>query len=317
LKEENRHIKSNLHPRNKNRTQYNFTELMQCCPEFSQFVFENKYGNLSIDYFNPTAVKLLNQALIKFHYSIDWDIPENYLTPPLPGRSDYIHYMADLIRDSHHNVIDSIPTNIHFLDIGTGANCIYPIIGTCEYGWTSIGSDIIKSSIDSAQSIIHLNKSLQNKIELRLQPKSNHFFRSIIKEDEYFDFTMCNPPFFSSETEAYKANSRKQSKLSRKNKDDTNFNFGGNAHELWCEGGELNFIKALIEESFLFKTSCYWFSTLVSKKENIKFIELEINKYEPTKLKMIQMSQGQKSSRIIVWTFLTTKQKNIWSQAYN
>jgi len=312
LKKENRHIKTNLHPRNKNRTQYNFLELIKCCPELNPFVFTNKYGNLSIDYFNPTAVKLLNKALIKFHYQIEWDIPENYLTPALPGRSDYIHYMADLIKDSQDSKTNSIPSNIHFLDIGTGANCIYPIIGACEYGWSSIGSDISQSSIDSAQSILNLNTSLQNKIELRLQTDPNHYFKSIIKEDEYFDFTMCNPPFFSSEIEAKKANSRKQSNLNHNV--DTNFNFRGNAYELWYEGGELKFVKQLIHESFLYKTSCYWFSTLISKKENIKALEIVLNKYDPTELKLIQMSQGQKSSRIMAWSFLSTKQKGIWSQ---
>lgn len=315
MKKENRNIKTNLHPRNKNRTQYNFPELIKSSPELSQFVFENKYEDLSIDYFNPAAVKLLNKALIKFHYQVEWDIPENYLTPPLPGRSDYIHYVADLIKNSHHKSIHSIPSNIHFLDIGTGANCIYPIIGACEYGWTSIGTDISKNSIESAQSIINLNTSLHNKIELRLQTDSNQFFKGIIKEDEYFDFTMCNPPFFSSAAEANKANSRKQSNLNHDKAADTNFNFGGNAHELWYDGGELKFIKQLIEESFLFSRSCYWFSTLISKKENVKSIELKLKEYNPTEFKIMNMNQGQKTSRIIAWSFLTPKQKKIWSQS--
>lgn len=314
MNEENQNIKSNLHPRNKNRTQYNFPELIKCSPELNQFVFKNKYGNLSIDYFNPKAVRFLNKALIKFHYHIEWDIPEDYLTPPLPGRSDYIHYIADLLQESHHRSINSIPSNIHFLDIGAGANCIYPIIGACEYGWSSIGTDISKHSIDFAQSIINQNKSLNNKIRLRFQVKSNHYFKNIIQDDEYYDFTMCNPPFFISKAEAQKANSKKQANLIKNQTATTNFNFAGNDHELWCDGGELKFIKQLIEESYLFKTSCYWFSTLISKKEYVKAIELKLKEYQPTEVKIINMSQGQKSSRIMAWTFLTKKQKNIWSQ---
>lgn len=315
MKKINQHLKPNLHPRNKNRTRYNFPELIKCCPALSSHVSENKYGDLSIDYFNPAAVKLLNKALIKFHYNINWEIPDAYLTPPLPGRSDYVHYMADLIKESHHKPNQSIPTNIHFLDIGTGANCIYPIVSACEYAWTSIGTDINPSSLDIAQSIINLNPSLHKKIEFRLQLSSNQYFKSIITADEYFDFTICNPPFFTSENEAKKVNSRKQNQLTGTENNKNNFNFGGQAHELWYAGGELQFIQGLIQESFLFKTSCYWFSTLVSKQDNIKSIEAILHKYNPTDIKVIPMSQGQKSSRIIAWTFLTAKQKNIWSQA--
>jgi len=309
----NNRIKTNLHPRNRNRGQYDFKKLIEISKDLEAFVNENKYGNLSINYFNNTAVKLLNAALIKLHYDIDWNIPDGYLIPPLPGRSDYIHYMSDVLVSSHHKPNKSIPADIKFLDIGTGANCIYPIIGKCEYRWSSVGTDINESSLKIAQSIIDKNKNLDNKIELRLQANSNHYFKNIIKKDEYFDFTICNPPFYSSPEQAIKANTKKQYKLT--NHKSSNYNFGGHSHELWSKGGELNFTKQLIEESFLFKSSCYWFSTLVSKQDNLNFIEKEIRRFNPTEVKLIKMSQGQKSSRIIIWTFLTQKQKDIWSRS--
>ncbi len=306
--------KQNLHPRNKNNGQYNFAELTKTYPVLKSYVTKNKYGNLSINYFDPSAVKALNTALLKYHYNIHWDIPNGYLTPPIPGRSDYIHYMADVLKDSNQSSSNTIPKNITYIDIGTGANCIYPIIGAAEYGWSSIGTDINKNSLDNAASIIKSNKSLQGKIQLRKQDSSNHYFKNVVHEDEYFDFSICNPPFFTSENEASKTNKRKQNNLTKNKNTVNNFNFGGYAHELWCDGGELQFIKQLMQESFVYKHSCFWFSTLVSKGSHLKSIRLTLEKYEPTEVKIIEMNQGQKTSRIIAWTFLSRKQKKAWSK---
>lgn len=308
-------IKSNLHPRNKNRGQYNFIALIKACPELNHHVNKNQFGNLSINYFDPLAVKILNKSLLKYLYQIDWDIPDGFLTPPIPGRSDYIHYLADLLVSSNLKSKPINNSNINFLDIGTGSNCIYPIIGVSEYGWSCVASDISSTSIKHAQSIIDANPSLHKKIELRQQPTSKHYFNNIIQDNEYFDFSMSNPPFFASLIEANQANSKKQKNLTKDQGKKTNFNFGGNSDELWCKGGELQFIKQLIQESYLYQSSCFWFTTLVSKKENIKSIEFELQKHHPTEVKLIEMSQGHKSSRIIAWTFLNKKQKDIWRQS--
>ena len=155
---------------------------------------------------------------------------------------------------------------------------------------------------------------MQEKVKLRKQDSPTHYFKNIIHEDEYFDFTICNPPFFSSAEEVIKSNKRKQQNLTKRQDTNSNFNFGGNAHELWCAGGELQFIKQLIQESFVYKYSCFWFSTLVSKEAHINPIKLALEKFEPTEIKVIEMSQGQKTSRIVAWTFLSKKQKKIWSE---
>ena len=90
--------KTNLHPRNKHREAYDFQYLRKVLPELGEFVKVNEYGNESIDFFNPEAVKALNFALLKYFYKIEnWGIPPNYLCPPIPGRADYIHYLADII----------------------------------------------------------------------------------------------------------------------------------------------------------------------------------------------------------------------------
>ena len=107
-----------LHPRNKHRERYNFKLLIKTCPELKPFVFINKFDDESIDFFNPEAVKILNKALLKQYYNIDyWDVPKGYLCPPIPGRADYIHYIADLLGESNNG---KIPTGkkLKVLDIG-------------------------------------------------------------------------------------------------------------------------------------------------------------------------------------------------------
>jgi len=297
------HEKSKLHPRNKHRNRYDFKQLIECCPELAPFIKLTEYNELSIDFFNPEAVTLLNKALLKHYYSIDnWTIPPNYLCPPIPGRVDYIHYIADLL-SSYNNGIIPTGAKIKCLDIGVGANCIYPILGNREYGWSFIGTDIDPIALQSAQTIIDLNPILKGKIELRLQPNLNNIFLDILKKNEFIDISICNPPFHASAAEAKMGALRKLNNLTGKKSHEPLLNFGGQSHELWCDGGEKEFIRNMIQQSLHIATHCFWFSTLVAKQINLKSIYAELKIVGATEVKTIEMGQGNKISRIVAWTF--------------
>jgi 23S rRNA (adenine1618-N6)-methyltransferase len=304
--------KSDLHPRNKHRARYDFKELIRNLPELAGFVSLNKYNNESIDFSNPVAVKMLNKALLKYFYGIEnWDIPANYLCPPIPGRADYIHYMADLLRSCNKN---SLPDGqlINILDIGVGANCIYPIIGNLEYGWHFVGSDIDPIAINSANHIIESNNSLAGAIECRLQKSSAQIFSGIIKQDEFFDISICNPPFHSSPAEALAGNERKRKNLGLKKDGKATLNFGGQNNELWCDGGEEGFVHKMIEQSSQYQDKCFWYSTLISKKAILPEIYKMLKKVKVSEVKTIDMAHGQKVSRIVAWTFLNPAQQELW-----
>ena len=301
--------KEDLHPRNKHRSRYDFKQLISCCPELAKFVFTNKYNNETIDFADPQAVKTLNKALLKQFYSIShWDIPENYLCPPIPGRANYIHYIADLLASSNNGIIPKGEL-IRCLDIGVGANCIYPIIGNHEYGWSFVGSDIDSTAINSAKKIIDLN-DLSNKIELRKQNSSDNIFKGIIKSDEMFDVSICNPPFHASLAEAQEGTMRKVKNLNPGKITKPVLNFGGQSAELWCKGGELEFVSKMIKESALIPNNCCWFSSLISKSANLQGIYYELEKVNATEVRTIEMKQGNKISRIVVWTFLNPIHKD-------
>ncbi|NBP69123.1 MAG: 23S rRNA (adenine(1618)-N(6))-methyltransferase RlmF [Cytophagia bacterium] len=307
--------KTSLHPRNKHRQRYDFPTLIKSCPELSAFVKLNEFKDLSIDFSNPEAVMMLNKALLKHFYNINyWQIPTGYLCPPIPGRADYIHYIADLLA-GNDNMRMPIGNHIKCLDIGVGANCIYPIIGHTTYGWSFTGSDVEPAAIKSATAIVEKNSALKDAITLRLQSHQDHIFRGIIQADERFDVTICNPPFHASFEEAQAGTLRKLSNLNHKKITKATLNFGGKNKELWCEGGEALFIRNMIKESHAFATSCFWFTTLVAKSEHLKNIYASLEKVKALEVKTMNMSQGNKVSRFVAWTFLNKEQQQKWIES--
>ncbi|SFH77521.1 23S rRNA (adenine(1618)-N(6))-methyltransferase RlmF [Halpernia frigidisoli] len=313
--EKNLQEKTRLHARNKNRERYDLKALTEAVPELKDHLKPNKNGEDSIDFANPSAVKLLNKALLNYYYGIkNWDFPDENLVPPIPGRADYLHYMADLITQSNFG---SLPKGekITGLDIGVGASCIYPIIGVTEYDWNFIGSDINAESVESSKKIIDSNEQLKDKIEIRLQKDPKSFFEGILNKEEKVDFTMCNPPFHTSSEEAEKSSRRKVQNLSGKKVETADLNFAGINNELIYEGGEHTFIHDMIAESKNFEKNCYWFSTLVSKESNLKGIYRALSQVENTQVKTIAMGTGNKVSRIVAWSFLSKAEQKEWKEA--
>lgn len=312
IKKEHPKEKTKLHLRSKHRERYDFKLLIGSSPGLAQYVKVNEYGDESIDFFNPDAVKALNTALLKHFYEIEhWDIPPDYLCPPIPGRADYIHNVADLLGTRNKK---NIPTGnkIRVLDIGTGANLIYPILGSKEYGWSFTGSETDPIALASANNIIESNPSLKGQIELRLQKSEKDIFHGVIKKNEIFDLTICNPPFHASLEDAQSGTLRKLKNLKPNMGGKPVLNFGGNQNELWCRGGEKRFVGVMIRQSQQFANSCFWFSTLIAKEANLDSIYDALERAEVMYVKTIQMGQGNKKSRIVAWTFLTKEKQQAW-----
>lgn len=310
--EKNTQEKTRLHARNKNRERYDLSALIIAETELKNFIKPNKFGEDSVEFADPKAVKLLNKALLHHYYGIkNWDFPDENLCPPIPGRADYLHFTADLLAQSNFGPLP--PGNqINVLDIGVGASCIYPIIGVTEYDWNFVGSDIDENSIESAQKIIDANDELKDKITLRLQENSTSIFKGIIQENDQFDLTICNPPFHATPEEAEKGSRRKVTNLRGKKPKTTELNFAGISGELIYKGGESAFINKMMTESAELAQNCYWFSTLVSKQSNLKGIYKTLNDLEVTQLKTIPLGTGNKSSRIIAWSFLSKEEQLKW-----
>jgi len=325
-----------LHPRNRER--YDFAKLVKSCPELGPYVRPNPFGDISIDFADPAAVRTLNRALLTHFYGVaHWDIPLNCLCPPIPGRADYLHYLADLLGSGNGGVIPRGP-GVRVLDIGVGANCVYPLLGQSEYGWRFTGSEVDPRALAAASAILRSNRGLSEAIELRLQASPGNILRGVLQPGEVFDLAMCNPPFHASLADAREGTQRKWRNLGKARDEgdrplaklalrppraphvvsgpspDTTsvLNFGGQGAELWCPGGEAAFVGRMIEESLQFRAQCLWFTTLVSKSANLPGVRAALKRAGALEVRTIEMAQGQKKSRFVAWTFLGEEERQAW-----
>ncbi|MEP4908563.1 MAG: 23S rRNA (adenine(1618)-N(6))-methyltransferase RlmF [Algibacter sp.] len=289
---------TNFHSKNKHKSGYDLDVLCKVYPDLLPFVFINKYDTKTIDFAKPKAVKALNTALLFMYYDIKfWEFSDANLCPPIPGRVDYIHHLSGLIKKS------DIQGDISVLDIGTGATCIYPILGNAVCHWNFVGTDIDASSLKNAQEIINKNE-LENSISLRFQKDVSQILKGVINEKDNFSVSMCNPPFYKSEEEALEATTRKSKGLKKEN-DTAVRNFSGTHSELCYKGGEKAFLHNYLYESSLYRDQCIWFTSLVSKKDLVKGMQISLKKLGATQVKVLNMGQGNKLSRIVAWTFMS------------
>jgi 23S rRNA (adenine1618-N6)-methyltransferase len=288
-----------MHPRNRHTGRYDFDLLVKRSPELESVAYLNPSGEPTIDFSDPEAVLVLNRALLRTYYGVSaWDLPPGYLCPPIPGRADYLHHAADLLASG-----GEVPRGdaVRVLDVGVGANCVYPIIGRAEYGWRFTGSDTDRTALASAQRIVDSNPGLAGGVELRLQTASHAILAGIINGGESFDLVMSNPPFHASLADARSATREKWTKLGRPS--DSVSNFGGIESELWYPGGEETFARRMIEESASFRDQVRWFTVLISKASSLPAVEKALNKAGVVQRREIGMAQGQKKSRIVAWSF--------------
>ncbi|WP_431136899.1 23S rRNA (adenine(1618)-N(6))-methyltransferase RlmF [Psychroserpens mesophilus] len=294
-----------MHKNNIHSKDYNFKVLIADFPQLSEYAFENSHGKTSIDFLNPKAVKALNTALLKTHYGINyWEFPDENLCPPIPGRVEYIHLLNDLLKAS------KLQNNSTVFDIGTGASCIYPLLGHAVYNWNFIGSEVDKKALETAKQIVEKNR-LNHHIELRFQNNLQSILNGVIHASEKITATICNPPFYKNEDEAI-GNTEKKLKGLGLSSNQVIRNFSGKANELWYPGGEKAFLHNYLYQSSLLKTNCFWYTSLVSKKEHVTSMQSSLKKLGATSVKVLQMSLGNKISRVVAWTFLTDKEQQDW-----
>lgn len=295
-----KHSNTSLHPRNKHINGYDLQQLKKANPKLKPFIFINDWKKETIDFANPNAVFELNKSILISDYKIKhWELNKNSLCPAIPGRVDYIHYIADLISEDKNNIAKG--ENINILDIGTGSSLIYPILGAQAYEWNFVATEIDTNSIHHAEVNINKNVWLKKKIQLRYQDNSDYILKGIMYNNDKFDAVICNPPFFKSREDNWKSSTKKFQNLNKDKEAPTVQNFAGHANELWCPGGEKAFITKLIYESKDFKEQLNWITTLVSSKDNLKPLIAVLEYHKAAKIEIIEMKHGQKATRILAW----------------
>jgi 23S rRNA (adenine1618-N6)-methyltransferase len=279
--------------------------LLRVEPALARFLHRSPSGDRTIDFADPAAVKALNRALLRHVYGVHgWDIPEGYLCPPIPGRADYLHHLADLL-DEAASGEGPRGSNVRVLDIGTGANLVYPLLGHQVYAWDFVGTEVDSGALDSAAAILERNPSIAPHIELRRQKDPRLIFEGVVGAGETFAACLCNPPFHTSLVEAREGTLRKWRNLGKGPSGPRPvLNFGGKGAELWCPGGEEGFLRRMVDESARMPHLCRWFTSLVSKSAHVPAVKKALRSAEAKEVRVIEMAQGQKQSRFVAWRFL-------------
>ncbi len=298
------HTFTSMHPQNPYNERYNFKILAKHYSTLQEYIVLNPSGEETIDFSSSRAVYELNKAMLLADFKLaDYYLPTGYLIPPIPGRLDYLLHVRDFLLEKFNIAVDS---KLRGLDIGTGANGVYCILGAQHFNWTMVGAESDAKATKIAIANMKHTKGLQDKVEIRHQENKSFLFKNIMQSNEQFDFTVCNPPFHSSREEALKGSLRKLKNLAgATHKNDVSLNFEGQANELWCNGGEALFIKRLIKESILFKDQVKVFTSLVAKADNLLKIEKQLKKAKAN-YQIITLEQGNKKSRFVLWWFGST-----------
>ena len=302
-----------LHPRNRHAGRYDFARLVAARPALARYVVDAPGGDATIDFADPAAVRALNQALLAADYGIaHWDLPPGYLCPPVPGRADYVHALADLLAGSNGGAVPR-GAAVRALDVGVGANGIYPLVGHREYGWRFVGTDIDAAALRVADAIVRAN-GLQAAIDLRHQPRADAVFAGVVQPDERFDVSLCNPPFHASARAAAAGSERKWRNLGRDARaaKAPALNFGGQSNELWCPGGEVGFVTRMIDDSARIATQVRWFTSLVSKAGSLPPLRRRLQAAGARDVREVAMGQGNKRSRFLAWRFVDAPQRGAW-----
>lgn len=290
---------------------YDLPALRALEPGLAAYLYTTPRGEQSVRFDEPDAVRLLNQALLRHQFGLRWyQLPAHVLCPAVPGRFDYLLYLQDFLQLQHGKKPKA--KQFRLLDIGCGANLIYSVLAAQAMRWQVVASDISQESLLHAAQIIEQN-ALQPRIELRHQPNSEQIFSGIVQPNEQFDLTVCNPPFHHSADEAALGTQRKQRNLGHTAKT-TVLNFAGQAHELWCEGGEAAFVARMIRQSKALASQVAWFSCLISKDKNLTALQTLLADLQCPSQQVIEMRQGNKVTRVLVWSWLSLAQQQLWRQ---
>ncbi|KAK9711814.1 hypothetical protein K7432_007565 [Basidiobolus ranarum] len=281
-----------LHERNVYRQKPpNFAKLAERYPEFGKYVNVNQ-GIGKIDFKDPEAVRQLAYTLLKDDFDLEVDFPLDRLCPMIPNRLNYLLWIEDLLKATKIDQEDIIKG----IDIGIGASCIYPLLG-CRLNstWNFLGTEIDSRSFSYAKANVIRNE-LSDRIQLYLNPTTKTLPLNEIDENSRYSFTMCNPPFYESYEQVEAGINTKKLK--------PHAVCTGSSNELITQGGEAQFISAMISESLELLDRVSWYTTMVGRKETLDIVVTKLKSSKINNYAVTEFCQGVTRRWGLAWSFL-------------
>ncbi|XP_029026010.1 RNA N6-adenosine-methyltransferase mettl16 [Betta splendens] len=283
-------LNKSMHPRNRYKDKPpDFAYLASKYPDFQQHVHTSLAGRPVVNFKEPEAVRALTCTLLKEDFGLSIEIPLERLIPTVPLRLNYIHWVEDLI--------DGQNQPRRGIDIGTGASCIYPLLGATMNGWYFLATEVDDICFDYATKNVEQN-NLSDLIKVVKVPQKTLLMDALKEETEIiYDFCMCNPPFFANQLEAKGVNSRNS-----RRPPPSSVNTGG-VTEIMAEGGELEFVKRIIHDSLQLKKRLRWYSCMLGKKCSLAPLKEELRKQGVPKVAHTEFCQGRTMRWALAWSF--------------
>ncbi|XP_056414433.1 RNA N6-adenosine-methyltransferase METTL16 [Hyla sarda] len=287
-------LNKSMHPRNRYKDKPpDFAYLASKYPEFKQHVNMNLSGRVGLNFKDPEAVRALTCTLLKEDFGLTIDIPLERLIPTVPLRLNYIHWVEDLI-NFHESDKRTVRRGI---DIGTGASCIYPLLGATLNGWYFLATEVDDICYNYAKKNVEQNH-LADLIKVVKVPQKTLLMDALKEESGIiYDFCMCNPPFFANQMEAQGVNSRNP-----RRPPPSSVNTGG-ITEIMAEGGELEFVKRIIHDSLQLKERLRWYSCMLGKKCSLAPLKEELRIQGVPKVAHTEFYQGRTMRWALAWSF--------------
>ncbi|KAI6776817.1 hypothetical protein HG530_000762 [Fusarium avenaceum] len=275
-----------------------YAELYAKPPDFQQLALQDAdfvrlWDQHKSDFFNdPECVMQLTKTLLKLDFGLQLELPDDRLCPPVTNRHNYLLWLKGLLDSTSY---EKQGRQIVGLDIGTGASCIYPLLGCTERDWKFIATDIDSKSLEYARKNVSLNK-LEHRIHVMERKPSD----TVIPLDDLgidnIAFTMSNPPFYKSEAELV---------ASAKQKSRPPFTACTGAKvEMVTVGGEVAFVDRVLKESLVLRERAQWYTSMFGFLTSlIEFVD-KLREHNIDNYAVTEFVQGNKTRRwAIAWSF--------------
>ncbi|VDM60525.1 unnamed protein product [Angiostrongylus costaricensis] len=256
-------LNRSMHPRNPYKeSPPDFNDLATRFPDFRAHCTLGNNGRVFVNFQEDGAVRSLTKALLKKDFDLEVELPHGCLVPRVPQRLNYILFIEDLLK------LNQIENNVIGIDIGTGASCIYALLGARWAGWKFFATETNTKAAEAANANVVRNRLGHLIRVIHISEQST----TLIK----FTFCMCNPPFFEScETSKVR-----------------------------FIGGEVAFIGRLIDESVLLQTQVSIYTTMLGKKSSISVLCRRLSRIDGVRYTVSTLSQGRTLRWVLAWTFL-------------
>ncbi|XP_013083167.2 RNA N6-adenosine-methyltransferase mettl16-like [Biomphalaria glabrata] len=280
-----------MHQRNRYKNKKpSFLDLALKYPEFRAHTTQDESGKVFLDFKNAEALRALTTCLLKEDFGLSMELPSDRLVPTLPLRLNYIHWLEDIVGKEE---------NKWGIDIGTGASCIYPVLAASMNKWHFLATEADDENFVYANKNVSAN-NLQDYINV-LQVTSEDILVAPLQsftQTNKFDFCMCNPPFFADHLEAQAITNTRSAQRPEAGSVST-----ASPQECIAQGGEVGFIRHMIEESTVLRDKIRVYTSMVGKKSSLQHLKEDLKHHKVAKYSTTEFCQGKTMRWGIAWTY--------------